>query len=231
MLIPDGANILQKSFHTLRYSLSTCGRVTHRHHLLDYFAKRSRRLGNVFFLLKRKLVPIPQLSESKTEQESPPAWTQEAYRQRRIKYSICYLRWGTPPGQVWWEGGGGNPRWGIPGQVQQRWVYLRWGTPNWTWLGYPPPPNRCGQTENITFPHPSHAVGNNLALLLNILILTNYLGNSGQIRHHKVKTVTSFAYHPQVLLSKVSSKLIRAWPTFSRLCVNCNKETPLSPHI
>ena len=30
-------------------------------------------------------------------QESPPAWTQEAYRPRHIKYSICYPRWGTPP--------------------------------------------------------------------------------------------------------------------------------------
>ena len=42
------------------------------------------------------------------------------------------------------------------------------GTPCWTWLGYPPPPvgpgrdnlPMCGQTENITFPHPSDAVGN-----------------------------------------------------------------------
>ena len=26
--------------------------------------------------------------------------------------------------------------------------------------GIPPSPHRCGQTENITFPHPSDAVGN-----------------------------------------------------------------------
>ena len=40
--------------------------------------------------------------------------------------------------------------------------------PGWIWFGYPPagpglgtpPPRRCGQTENITFPHPSDAVGN-----------------------------------------------------------------------
>ena len=31
------------------------------------------------------------------EQGIPPAWTQEAYQPRRIKYSICYPRWGTPP--------------------------------------------------------------------------------------------------------------------------------------
>ena len=46
-------------------------------------------------------------------------------------------------------------------------VYPRWGTPRlnlavvppiWTWPGYPP--NRCGQTENITFPHPLDAVSN-----------------------------------------------------------------------
>ena len=56
------------------------------------------------------------------KQESPPAWTQEAYRPRRIKYSICYLRWGTPlaggvpPGQVSWEGtrGGIPPPVGVP---------------------------------------------------------------------------------------------------------------------
>ena len=40
--------------------------------------------------------------------------------------------------------------------------------PSQTWLGYPPsdlvgvpPPPMCGQTENITFLHPSDAVGNN----------------------------------------------------------------------
>ena len=37
--------------------------------------------------------------------------------------------------------------------------------PHWTWLGYPPS-SRCGQTENITFPHPSDAVGNNFILSL-----------------------------------------------------------------
>ena len=73
-----------------------------------------------------------------SQQESPPAWTQEAYRPHRIKYSICYLRWGTPrqgyprPSLM---GGGGYPRWGTlpppsrgtPGQV---W----WGVPE---VGYP----------------------------------------------------------------------------------------------
>ena len=55
-----------------------------------------------------------------TQQESPPAWTQEAYRPRRIKYSICYPvrgevpppSLGYPPGQVWW----GVPEVGYPCQ-------------------------------------------------------------------------------------------------------------------
>ena len=50
--------------------------------------------------------------------------------------------WGYPPS---------GPGWGTPLSK------AGWGTPLpiWTWPGYPP---RCGQTENITFPHPSHAV-------------------------------------------------------------------------
>ena len=78
--------------------------------------------------------------ENKTIQESPPAWTQEAYRQRRIKYSICYpVRGGYPPFGVppWPVLTGGYPRWGTPcrgtpGKVQLG-GYLRWGTP-----GVPP---------------------------------------------------------------------------------------------
>ena len=76
-----------------------------------------------------------------TEQESPPAWMQEAYRPRRIKYSVWYPKWGTPqqgypparfdrggtqggepptpsrgtvwraPGQVWWGGSEVVPPW------------------------------------------------------------------------------------------------------------------------
>ena len=64
------------------------------------------------------------------KQESPPVWTQERYRPRRIKY---YPRWGTPPpvGGTW----GGVP----PGQVQRGGRgYLRWGTPpGQVWWGVP----------------------------------------------------------------------------------------------
>ena len=61
------------------------------------------------------------------KQESPPAWTQDGYRPRRIKYAICYLRWGTPPSR-------GTPLPGVPTPSQVSWGYLRWGTPQ---QGYP----------------------------------------------------------------------------------------------
>ena len=72
-------------------------------------------------------------------------------RPRRIKYSICCPVIGVS--------GGYPPR--VPP------VRLGQGTPLVQgWLGYPPSgpgrgtPLRRGQTENITFPHPSDAVGN-----------------------------------------------------------------------
>ena len=71
-------------------------------------------------------------------QESPPAWMQEAYRPRHIKYSICCSV----------LGGGGLPhpcRGCTPPQVPP--VLTCWGgtpclqmgyPPFWTWPGYPP---------------------------------------------------------------------------------------------
>ena len=101
------------------------------------------------------------------KQESPPAWTQEAYRPPCSKYSFCCqdlagrgytARWylpiwtwlggtlqGIPPGRV-------PPQQGIP-------PCLDLAGPCWVlpWAGYPPcldlagpgwvPPPRCGQTE------------------------------------------------------------------------------------
>ena len=71
-----------------------------------------------------------------------------AHRPRRIKYSICYPRWGTPLAR---SDGGGGGTWGwvppvaevrLPSQVQPG-GYPRWGTPQ---QGYPlagvPPPSR-----------------------------------------------------------------------------------------
>ena len=73
------------------------------------------------------------------KQESPPAWTQEAYRPPRGKHTLCcsgggrggtysgggYLPWlgGTYPGGGYlpWWGGGTYPRW--------EGTYPRWGVP------------------------------------------------------------------------------------------------------
>ena len=88
--------------------------------------------------------------QSKKQQESHPAWTQEVYRPRRNKYSICCPVLG---------GGGGYPTGGVPhpcrgyptsGTPCQTWPG---GTPSpagpgwvppppsWTWPGYPSPPS------------------------------------------------------------------------------------------
>ena len=76
------------------------------------------------------------------KQESLPAWMQEAYLPPCCKSSLCCClltgRGGVIPIQSW--RGGGIPPIGR--------------------MGYPPP-RKCGQTENIIFPHPSDAGGNN----------------------------------------------------------------------
>ena len=51
------------------------------------------------------------------EQESPPAWTQEAYRPPCSEYSFCCPTW-VPPG----GGGPGTPPGGVPSQVPPRGV-------------------------------------------------------------------------------------------------------------
>ena len=99
-------------------------------------------------------------------EESPPAWTQEAYRSPRIKYSICcpVLSWGRgtlslarvppPPVLTWLRGypilGQGTPHLdlvGVPPCLDLARVpppsVPGWGIPPWegTWdqsLGYPP---------------------------------------------------------------------------------------------
>ena len=45
-----------------------------------------------------------------TQQDSPPAWTQEAYRPPRGKHMLCYPRWGGVPTLVGgtYPGGGGT---------------------------------------------------------------------------------------------------------------------------
>ena len=72
-------------------------------------------------------------NEDIARQESPPAWTQEAYRPPRSKCSLC---WSVS----WWGRGGGYPIQSKPG------------------MG---PPCNGGQSENITFRHPLDAGGEN----------------------------------------------------------------------
>ena len=74
-------------------------------------------------------------------QESPPAWTQEAYCPPCSKYSLCCPNWVPPPS---WPGRGGTLlggylTWVAPARVPP---ILTW--PGGTWLGtpqpgYPPP--------------------------------------------------------------------------------------------
>ena len=104
-------------------------------------------------------------SNSYRKQESPPAWTQEAYRQRRINYYSVgyppparsdggYPRWGTPlPGYPPARSDGGYPRWGTPHQGTPQPGPMG-GTqggvpPCRIWLGYPPP----GPGWGTSLPH------------------------------------------------------------------------------
>ena len=101
------------------------------------------------------------------ELESPPAWTQEAYRLQRIKYSICCPvlgGGGVPPARRVHPGpdlAGGTPS--LLGSTSP--VRPGWGTPppppsDLDGLYHPPPrsgpgrstppPPRCRRTENIT---------------------------------------------------------------------------------
>ena len=73
------------------------------------------------------------------KQESPPAWTQEAYRPPRSKYLLCCSdSWGYLP----WLGGGGDTyaEWGLPtlagGYLPWIGGYLPWpGRGYLRWMG------------------------------------------------------------------------------------------------
>ena len=140
---------------------------------------------------------MPWLSSVRTwpaeiyyKQESPPAWTQEAYRPPRSKCSLCCSVGGVPHPDLA-RGGGGVPHpdltWSNPpppppgpGYHPER-TWDQWcgkepgtGVPPWKGhgtsdlgknmgLGYPPSQMWTDkQTENITIPHPSDAGGNKL---------------------------------------------------------------------
>ena len=68
-------------------------------------------------------------SQNIFKQDSPPAWTQEAYRPPCSKYSLCCPNW-VPPPRPGYPPSQGTPPGYPPGQ----------GTPpSWTWQGTPPP--------------------------------------------------------------------------------------------
>ena len=110
------------------------------------------------------------------KQESPPAWTQEACRPQRIKYSICcpipgrvgtlvggWIPWGTPPLPIGTWGGrylgvphrdlaGGRYLGGPPVRTFPR-GWVPW--PGVRYLGVSPSTPGCQQTdtcENSTLP-------------------------------------------------------------------------------
>ena len=62
-------------------------------------------------------------------QESPPAWTQEAYRPPCSEYSFCCPNWVPPP-----AGPGRYPPRRVPPQLD-----LAGTPPRWTWQVPPPP--------------------------------------------------------------------------------------------
>ena len=102
-------------------------------------------------------------------QESPPAWTQEAYHPPCSKYSLCCPNWVPPPILTW----GGYLTWVPPlaryplaGSPQQSTPPSKvppsrvppgkvppppsrvpspagYSPPGWTWQGTPPPPRGC----------------------------------------------------------------------------------------
>ena len=114
----------------------------------------------------KALIPkkIGALNKSILQQESPPAWTQEAYHPPCSKYFLCCPNW-VPP----WQGtplAGYPPRQGTPrAGYLPGWTWQ--GTPpSWTWQGTPPDcpmafwemlqiimgygyPPRCGQTNKV----------------------------------------------------------------------------------
>ena len=133
-----------------------CWEIIWKRNIVEKYNEHWKRKTNVVSFYKWK-------------QESPPSWTQEVYRPRRIKYySVGYPPvgvppqpgltrggtpyWGTPllgylsPGQVW----PGGTRGGVrvpplarvpPGQVPPSQGTPHWGTPPWLDLGQVPPPS------------------------------------------------------------------------------------------
>ena len=107
--------------------------------------------------------PVHHTIKLHQQQESPSAWTQEAYRPARSKYMLWCSGWGVtlPGGTPCWRGrtpGRGHILLGYP------------PSPGWGgdlgW-GYPPsPPTNGGQSENITSRRITYAGGNKKKVFL-----------------------------------------------------------------
>ena len=83
-----------------------------------------------------RIITLSRYLKQWNEQESPPAWTQEAYRRPRSKCSLCWWGGGGYPIQSWWGRGTPSSHGG--------------GYPGYTPLhpdlaGVPPPPSRPGR--------------------------------------------------------------------------------------
>ena len=105
-----------------------------------------------------------------TLQESPPAWTQEAYHPLCSEYSFCCPNWVPPRQGTHWPGGGRVPTWvpptpaGYPLPLAGYPPDLAGGYPMWVpptpagyplpLAGYPPWPGWEG-VPYLGIPHPS----------------------------------------------------------------------------
>ena len=115
---------------------------------------------------------------NRIQQESPPAWTQEAYRPPCSEYSFCCPTRvpprgvpdpGTPPGGSGYPPGGGTWPGYPPRCLMAFWEMLQ------SIMGYGYPPlwtdrwmdGRTDACQNITFPRTTYAGGNKFAKVWN----------------------------------------------------------------
>ena len=146
-------------------------------------------------------------SEKKKEQESPPAWTQEAYHPSRSKCSLCWGVGGTLsqvrggyPSQIWGEGDTPSQVWG--GTLSQTWDGVP--PPTRPGMGYPPRTWDGGGTpapasverhtdscQNINFPRTMYAGGNKNNVATLFPLLTRFKITPFTNLHHKTARLFS----------------------------------------
>ena len=130
--LPGLTSWIFNCFNTFRSLRASSSSFSHRNSTLD---SRSCRTLTV---------------KIKPQQESPPAWTQEAYRPPCIEYSFCFPTW-VPPPILTWPGGypaRGYPMWVPPAGYPYPDLaggYPARGYPTWAPpAGYPPSWPGCG---------------------------------------------------------------------------------------